>query len=306
MVGGMRMKTVIYLDILLITNFAAAGALLAAAGLLCGTDCRALRLILASLCAACSSLILFAPTLALPLQLIYQAATAACIVLVAFGWKGRRFFLRLTVWYFLLNMLLAGCIVLAAMQGFHFVQTNNLACYCAVSPLLLFACSGGIYVLLRVILWLFGKPAGAAVCCRIRPQTQGWGEPFTAYYDTGFFAQDIFSERAVLLLYYPLVRHSIPPGWRAYLDEALQRNGPLCAEPPAALHVHFVACRTVSGNILLPGLPVSGVAVSAANGSSTVPNVLLLFSADLPPDARHEALFGPSFYEKLGNKECCI
>lgn len=54
-------KTVIYLDVLLLTNFALTLLFLLAAGLLAGVECRAGRLLLGGAAGAASSLALLAP-----------------------------------------------------------------------------------------------------------------------------------------------------------------------------------------------------------------------------------------------------
>ena len=55
------MKTVIYLDVLLLVNFLAGYFLLMAAGLLSGCAARQLRLLAGAGLAALSALVLFAP-----------------------------------------------------------------------------------------------------------------------------------------------------------------------------------------------------------------------------------------------------
>ena len=55
------MKTVIYLDELLLTNFLAAAALLLGAGLLCARQCSGLRLMAGSAAAAAASLGILLP-----------------------------------------------------------------------------------------------------------------------------------------------------------------------------------------------------------------------------------------------------
>ena len=73
------MKTVIYLDVLLLVNFLVAYLLLQAAGVLTGQHAPFVRMLLGSACAAASALILFAPELAYPAQLAYKLATALAI-----------------------------------------------------------------------------------------------------------------------------------------------------------------------------------------------------------------------------------
>ena len=62
------MRTVIYLDVLLLVNFVVGAAFLLAAGLLCGACCSPLRLVGGAGAAAVSSLALLAPTALLAAQ----------------------------------------------------------------------------------------------------------------------------------------------------------------------------------------------------------------------------------------------
>ena len=78
-------KTVIYLDVLLLTNFALTLLFLLAAGLLCGACCSPLRLVGGAGAAAVSSLALLAPTAPWPLALTYKGTSAALCVAAAYG-----------------------------------------------------------------------------------------------------------------------------------------------------------------------------------------------------------------------------
>ena len=122
------MKTVIYLDVLLLTNFLIGYALLAAAGLLAGMQARFGRMVLASLLAASSALILLAPELTYPQQLVYKVGTAAVITAAAFGVRPLRRYAAALGWFAALNLLLAGlCILVILRTGSPLVQTGNLA-----------------------------------------------------------------------------------------------------------------------------------------------------------------------------------
>ena len=83
------MRTVIYLDVLLLVNFVVGAAFLLAAGLLCGACCSPLRLVGGAGAAAVSSLALLAPTAPWPLALTYKGMSAALCVAAAYGWQGR-------------------------------------------------------------------------------------------------------------------------------------------------------------------------------------------------------------------------
>ncbi len=298
------MKTVIYLDVLLLVNFVVAAFLLAGCAALCGAECRVLRLLAASGAAALCSLILLAPKLPFALQLLYQAATAAAILRVAFCWQGRRAFFRQCVWYLLLNLMMTGVVILASLQGFDFVQTNNLACYYGISPLLLFGCVAGLYFLLRLLVLLFGKPAGGArwqLTIRL-----GGGALLTAAacYDTGFALEDALTGRPAALFHYREVQAQVPFALRQYLDAAFAGEAQMPL-PAAALHVRFVECRTVTGTALLPAVPVESFWMQCGPARYRGEKMLAVFSGEAAPDGRCPALFGPGLldYSHKGREE---
>ena len=110
-------KTVIYLDVLLLTNFALTLLFLLAAGLLAGVECRAGRLLLGGAAGAASSLALLAPEAPDAAALLYKVSTAALTVAAAYGWPGGRCFARLVGWFCAGNLLLAGALLQISTQG---------------------------------------------------------------------------------------------------------------------------------------------------------------------------------------------
>ena len=140
------MKTVVFVDELLLVNFAAAAALLLGAGLLCGRSCTGLRLCAGSAAAAVSTLALLAPPWCAPLAVLYKIVSCCCVVAVCYGVPGARSFARLCGWYAALNGVLCGAVVLPG------VQTNNLSVLLPVRPGQLLLCCAGVYALLRGLL----------------------------------------------------------------------------------------------------------------------------------------------------------
>ena len=122
------MKTVIYLDELLLTNFLAAAALLLGAGLLCARQCSGLRLMAGSAAAAAASLGILLPELPGPAAFLYKVFTCCAAVAAAYGVPGLRNFVQLCMWYLLLNLLLCGAVLLPR------VQSANLCVYLPLSP----------------------------------------------------------------------------------------------------------------------------------------------------------------------------
>ena len=231
------MKTVVFVDELLLVNFAAAAALLLGAGLLCGRSCTGLRLCAGSAAAAVSTLVLLAPPWPAPLAVLYKIASCCGVVAVCYGVSGARSFARLCGWYAALNGLLCGAVVLPG------VQANNLSVLLPVRPGQLLLCCAGVYGLLRGLLAVFGRPQRG--CFAAVLQIAGATVPVQAYHDTGFTLQDPLAGRRVVLVQYPPVRSRLPAPLRTYLDSWF-----------AAGAAHGTARRArPAGGLLRPGRP---------------------------------------------------
>ena len=235
---------VLYIDELLLVNFAAGAAFLLAAGLLAGVRCSGPRLAAGAALGAASCLVLLAPALPLPAALAYKAAAGAGTVALAYGWSGARVFLRLCGWYVALNLVLAGAAGLVP-SG----HAANLTAYLDITPGRLLAASAGVYLAVRGLLGFLGRPGGASVPAVL--EVAGAQAGVLAFCDSGFTLADPVSGRAVVLVRYGAVRDALPEEARAVLEAAFAGQAP---EGPA-LGLRYLVCGTIAGRTLLPALP---------------------------------------------------
>ena len=275
-------KTVIYLDVLLLTNFALTLLFLLAAGLLAGVECRAGRLLLGGVAGAASSLALLAPEAPDAAALLYKVSTAALTVAAAYGWPGGRCFARLVGWFCAGNLLLAGALLLPG------AQTNNGCIYLPLSPGALLAGAGGVVLAVQGVLRFLGRGGGQVFPARLTVADTALD--VRAFCDTGFSVQEPLSGRAVVLVRLDAV--SLPPGVRAYLDACLAGVG---AEPRPEWGVRFVPCQTVAGHCLLPALP----AALASNGRKQ-DGIYAAFCDMTPPPGGWTALVSAETAALLG------
>lgn len=242
----MGIRTVIYLDVLLLTNFALGALFLLAAGLLGGQRCTGVRAIGGAVVAAVSSLAVLAPTAPWPVSLLYKSGTGALAVLAAYGWPGARAFVQLLVWFWLLNLMLAGAVLLPG------AETNNGSVYLPLSPGLLLVCAGAVYGILQGALHVLGHPNGDA-CFAAELVLAGTVLHVRAFHDTGFAVREPLSGRAVVLVRYQSVKNALPETLGTYLEKTFSSSAVV---PPSGLGVRFVPCDTVAGHCLLPAVPV--------------------------------------------------
>ena len=230
------MKTVIYLDELLLTNFLAAAALLLGAGLLCARQCSGLRLMAGSAAAAAASLGILLPELPGPAAFLYKVFTCCAAVAAAYGVPGLRNFVQLCVWYLLLNLLLCGAVLLPG------VQSANLCVYLPLSPGRLLLCCGAVLAVLRGVLFCFGRAGTRCIAAVL--ELEGAVLSVQAFCDTGFSVQDPLTGQAVVLVYYPAVRSALPQELRTFLD----RYFACLTETPPEMRVRLVPCSTSAGH----------------------------------------------------------
>lgn len=264
------MKTVIYLDELLLVNFAVGAAMLLGAGLLAGRACTGRRLLAGSGAAALAALGLLLPELPGPAALLYKVLTCCGTVAAAYGLPGARSFARLCGWYLLLNLLLCGAVVLPG------GQSANLCVYLPLSPGRLLGACGAVYAVLRGVVYCFGRAQRRSVPAVL--ELAGCCVQVQAFCDTGLAVQDPLSGRDVVLVYYPAVRDALPEELRRFLDGNLKGDS---QPPPPELGVRLVPCTLITGQCLLPAVPAKRLQA----GRHSVSGFLAAFCwPDAPPD----------------------
>ncbi len=288
--GGGAVHTVIYLDVLLLTNGWIAVVLLAACAILCGQSVKWGRLVLAGAAAAGASLIILLPPFPFLLQILYQIGSAALIVGIAFPWKGIRAFTRQGIWYVLMNLLLAGGVSSACVRGVSWAESNNLCCYFQISPMVLLGSSLGLYLLFSVIRYLLG---GFKTFCTLDLAGAGWQLQVSAYCDTGLTVVDPLTGKDVILLYYPAVKNRLPMAIQQGVDAMFASEIPQVSQ----YHFRLLACSTIGGQVMLPALPAY---VKIAKERQPI---LLAFTMQDSADKRCEALFGADLEQRLQNKK---
>lgn len=268
------MKTVLYLDELLLVNFVTSALFLLCSGLACGRSCTPLRLLAGAGWGALASLAMLLPRWPPPVALLYQGGTAAAAVALAYGWPGVRPFARLLGGFWLCSLLLTGAVLLPL--GAH---SHNMQLYLPLSPGRLLALCAGVYLALRGALYCLGRSRPALFAARL--ELAGAALPVQALYDTGFQVLDPLSGRVVVLLRYEAVCGQLPAPLASWLERYFASGAP----PPPELGVRLLPCHTVAGRGLLPAVPAQALVRTAHGRTWRLPAPLAAFCPPgLPPE----------------------
>ena len=286
--GGGCIKTVIYLDVLLLTNFVLGALFLLAAGLVSGQRCSGGRALCGAAVAAASSLALLAPTAPWSVGLLYKGGTGALAVAAAYGWPGWRAFARLLAWFWLLNLMLTGAVLLPGAR----MEVNNLSVYLPLSPEVLLVSAGCVYGGLTLALHLLGD--GKKACFPAELEIAGVVLQVRAFHDTGFGVREPLSGCGVVLVRFAAVEARLPPALRTYLKETFSGSGIL---PPPELGVRLVPCDTVAGHCLLPAVPAQALRWTARGRQQTRHGLYAAFCDTPPPPPGWTLLVGSDVME---------
>lgn len=288
------MKSVVYLDVLLLVNFLIAYFFLLAAGCLSGQRAPFWRLLLGSALAALSALILFAPELPYAMQLGYKLLSALLITGTAYGAGPWRRFAAAAAWYAALNMLLAGFALLYITEtGSPLVHTANMAVYLRLPPLLLLAlaalCSLAVAAVLRLLAPAEAPPPNTGLEVELCATTLH----LRAVLDTGCHLKDPMTCLPVLLISYPDARARLPAGLEAFLQDWF--SGGRKSQPPADARLRMIPCGTATGQALLPGFAVDHIGLITAQGVRAMGEAVVAFSPRSLGGNAYEALYGADF-----------
>lgn len=305
----MHIKTVIYIDVLLLVNFLISLFLLLTVGLLCHQNAKLLHLLIASTVAAIATFILFAPEMPLAIQFLYQLCSAAIVIKLAYPCKETRRFLQLIVWYYLLNLLLAGlatAIILQSEISLHILQSNNLSTYLYISPTLLVLCVILVYLFLKVFVCCCAPPSETFPVQELMIEIHEQPIKISAFYDTGFSLHDSFSDKRIILLSFPSIRAQLPLTIQKAVEQAQKIS---LSDEKDDTHnfsdaaIRYLVCDTIAGSRLLPAICAKTV-YHIKTPQRKAENILIAF-CNTPHFANGaNALFGADlFCDLLQEKE---
>ena len=274
-------KTVIYLDVLLLVNFLVAYFLLQAAGLLSSQHAAFSRMVCASGIASLSALILFAPELSYPAQILYKILTACAVVGVAFGLQGLRRFVTAVCWYAALNILLAGlCIAVILRTGTPLLQTANLTVYLRISPVVLLLLSAASCGAVWLVLHFSGSTPQTTRTIGIEFELCGAPVRLRATLDTGCHLKDPVTCLPVLLISWPAAKG---------------RLGLHPSTPPVGASLRVIPCNTAAQHALLPGFAVADISTITETGMQSLGRTAVAFCPQPFQSGEYEALYGSDF-----------
>lgn len=205
------MSEVVYVDVLVAINIFTTFLLLAAAHFFSGIQPKRWRLLAASLLGGASALLIFLPPSPWYFLLPTKLLCSILIVWAAFGFGGRKRFLRCFAAFFAVSFAFAG-IMLALWLTLHpggmFYQNGAVYFDVNLITFVVFACL--CYAAVRGLVALLRRRHPGANLCHATIQMPGQSITLPAFYDSGNRLTDGFTGAPVVVAEFAALRSFLP------------------------------------------------------------------------------------------------
>ena len=272
---------VIYVDVLIVTNFLISYFLLMASALLAEYTYSKKRIIFSAFTGALFCLYIFVDSGTVLLDFLIKSFSLVVCSAAAFGIKDRKKLILQMLCYFVLNMMLTGMVYLISFENAAVYQ-NNMFYYFSVNPVILVVSSAVIYI--AILLFEIVKE-------KISPQKIYYMDIFfkefslidvAAFFDSGLKLKDIVSNKDVVIVGYEKIKDFLPCELKNNIYHFFR--GSYSNVVGGFIPVFF---STLSGNGMIPAVKSEYILVE----NKRIDNILVAFTeGDLGENVT--ALFG--------------
>lgn len=285
------MKTVVYADVLIFINIILNYLLLRIAAKITSSECRALRLLAASVLGGAYSLIIFVDGIPEWIMVIINLAFSFLMVLTAFEICSVKGFLKKSAAFFLSHTAFAGVMLLLCtfVFGDSAIYKND-AVYFDLDVLTLTVSALICYAVLSAVSRLTKSKSPDECVYEIEISAFGKRTEVKALFDTGNSLTDSFSGRPVVICEIVSVDNILP-------DEIRDSNG----KPDLTKLKGFrlIPYSTVSGAGALQAFPIDEIVVSSRNKTGSSQKLFLAVTEKKFVSGDYSGLIGMPVYEAL-------
>ena len=281
--------TTIYVDVLIILNIYVTYFLLKATSKFTHTKASTKRIIIASLIGSFASLTILLPPMSSLLNLVIKLVAALVIVAIAFGFKNKKSFIKLILFFYIMNFIFAG-VMLGVWLIFSptFMYYNNAVFSIDFSPLYLVICTIISYIIVSIVRYFMDRKNFCSKKYNINIKQNSKTVNLKGLADTGNSLSDFFTGKSVIICNYssliPLFSQQIAD--MIIEDTVLEENN------------FSQATKSLKGLKILP--------YSTVNSKGTLiafePDDLIINSEDDTIHKQVNALIGISI-DNIGNKD---
>lgn len=282
----MKMKTVVYADVLVVINIIVNYFLLRASAAVISFDFKAWRFLVSSALGGAFSLIIFVDGLPAAALAAVKFLFLLLIVLAAFGYGSFKRFFKCCAAFLASNLAFAG--LMLAGRAFLFPDSivyKNSVVYFDINILTLTVAAVVCYAVLSVISRAVRNRTPPQSVCSIRLTKDGRSVEGRALFDTGNSLCDSFSGRPVVIAERRFIEALLPPEMRGDKLDITALHG-----------FRLIPYTTVGGAGALPAFPADSVEIFCGEGRR-VENIYIAVTEKRIVHGGYSALIGAPLFE---------
>lgn len=191
---------IVYADVLIFLNLLVDYFLILATAKIVNSNIKTVRMVLSAIVGGFSSLYIFLPQQNIITEVLFRILISSLVVMIAFGFRSLKSFLRNTAVFFAVTCAYAG-IMFAFWTLFNpdGMVMNNSVVYFNISPVVLVVCSVMGYLIYTFILRFFSRSNKFAEHCKVTVIADGKEIELDAIVDTGNSVEDIFANSEIII-----------------------------------------------------------------------------------------------------------
>lgn len=287
----MGMQRVIYADVLVVINVYITYFLLKAAAILAKENPDRLRLFLASFLGGIYSLTVLLPEGVQSVLSVLRLAVTVLLVLVSFGYRSLRSFLRLNICFIFGSFIFAGLMLalwyFICPEGMYF---NGSVVYFDIDIMTLAILTVACYAFMKLFDLIFRTraPVNTVFSCEVLFE----GEHFKlkAFLDTGNRLTDYFTGKPVIVADKQLFKDKLPCSFEA--AEALSDG-----------KIRLLFCDTVGGGGLLPAFSPQSVHIKGTDYDFVTSSVAVALTDKRLMQGEYDAILPMGLFENINERK---
>ena len=197
---------VIYVDILIMTNFIADYFLLLLTAFISASETKRIRVFFGAAIASFCSLLIFAPELDAFLEMLVRLCASLLIVFVSFGFVNFKRYIKLVLVFYTANVILAGgAMVLWSIFSPKGLVIRNGAVFYNISPITLIVTCAAVYLISLVVSKIIDRRRSRGNEYSVTLELEGKKVEILGIVDSGNMLRDTISAAPVIVCHYDKV-----------------------------------------------------------------------------------------------------
>ena len=289
---------IVYVDVLIVLNFIVNYLLLIVSLRLCGAGAPRLRVVLAALLGAFSSLVIFLPPFLTGIRILFKGALTLLLSAVSGGYHDIRSFVKRTGMLLLCSFFFSGLMLFVLLlSGSRIGFYQNGVCYFHISAFTLLACSVAAYLLLLLYQKWFKKELLPQTRYRVYLQTEEGELEIEGVVDSQNLLTDLFTGTPVAVGSKKALWRILPGEIRRYF------SGPL-EQMPAGRGLRLIPCDTAAGRDVLPAFRPRRMTLRSREGSWEIQDVYIAVAEALDGTVTDQLLLNPALIGREMQQFC--